>query len=62
MPSIEAMEIVNKLFSGSKDLSTEVDDAMKAFSADAIEAKKQEIAAKFFNPEEENDEADHGND
>jgi len=62
MPSIEAMEIVNKLFSGSKDLSTEVDDAMKAFSADALEAKKKEISAKFFNPDEENDEADHGND
>ena len=64
MPSIEALEIVNKLFSGSKDLSAEVDDAMKAVSVGALERKKQEIAKTFLQPEEETeeDETDYGND
>ena len=47
MPSVHAMDIVNKLFSGSKDLSAEVDDAMKAMSADALEQKRKEIASDF---------------
>lgn len=63
MPSVHAMDIVNKLFSGSKDLSAEVDDAMKAMSADALEAKRKEIASDFLKPEEETtDETDHGTD
>ena len=45
MPSVDAMNIVNKLFSGSKDLGSEVDVAMKAMTADALEAKKKEIGA-----------------
>jgi hypothetical protein len=64
MPSVDAMNIVNKIFSGSKDLSNEVDVAMKTISTDAFEAKKREIAANWMNPEptEENDETDYGND
>jgi hypothetical protein len=63
MPSVHAMDIVNKLFSGSKDLSAEVDDAMKAMSADALEQKRKEIASDFLKPEEETtDETDHGTD
>tara|TARA_E500000331_G_C16778053_1_gene506834 strand:+ start:174 stop:380 length:207 start_codon:yes stop_codon:yes gene_type:complete len=68
MPSDVAMDVVNKLFSGSKDLSTEVDKAMMAFSADAIDAKKKEMAKSFLDtppePEEEQstDETDNGTD
>tara|TARA_B100000029_G_scaffold362260_1_gene355315 strand:- start:2283 stop:2489 length:207 start_codon:yes stop_codon:yes gene_type:complete len=68
MPSDVAMNIVNKLFTGSKDLSTEVDKAMMAVSATAIDAKKQEMAKSFLDtppePEEEisTDETDNGND
>lgn len=64
MPSVDAMNIVNKIFSGSKDLSSEVDLAMKSISADAFDAKKKEIAANWMNPEptEETDETDYGND
>jgi hypothetical protein len=64
MPSVDAMNIVNKIFSGSKDLSSEVDVAMKTASADALEARKKEIAANWMNlePTEETDETDYGND
>tara|TARA_B100000927_G_scaffold202330_2_gene163933 strand:+ start:1363 stop:1557 length:195 start_codon:yes stop_codon:yes gene_type:complete len=64
MPSIQAQEIVNKIFSGNKDLSSEVDDAMKAVTADALEAKKKEIAGGWMKPEttEEPNETDHGTD
>ena len=59
------MDIVNKLFTGSKDLSKEVDVALKAMTADALEAKK-DIAGNWMDPaktpEEETDETDHGND
>ena len=37
MPSIGAMEIVNKLFSGSKDVSSEVNDAMNTMTVAALE-------------------------
>ena len=40
MASVDAMDIVNKLFTGSKDLSKEVDVALKAMTADALEAKE----------------------
>ena len=40
MPSVGAMEIVNKLFSGSKDVSSEVADAMNTMTAAAIEQQK----------------------
>ena len=56
MPSIGAMEIVNKLFSGSKDVSSEVDDAMNTKTAAAIEQQKVEIAKNFLNEPEETEE------
>ena len=64
MPSVDAMNIVNKLFSGSKDLGSEVDVAMKAMTADALEAKKKEIGANWMKPETEEttDETDYGTD
>jgi|TARA_B100000035_G_scaffold167035_1_gene142497 hypothetical protein len=66
MASVDAMDIVNKLFTGSKDLSKEVDVALKAMTADALEAKKKDIAGNWMDPaktpEEETDETDHGND
>ena len=64
MPSIQAKEIVYKLFSENKDLSSEVDDVMKAMTADALEAKKKEIAGDWMKPEtqEEPNETDHGTD
>ena len=61
MPSIGAMEIVNKLFSGSKDVSTEVNDAMNTMTVAALEKQKTEIAKNFLNvPEETPNETDNG--
>ena len=40
MPSVPAKEIVDKLFSNKKDLSSEVNDAMMAISAEKLEAEK----------------------
>ena len=61
MPSIGAMEIVNKLFSGSKDVSTEVNDAMNTMTVNALEKQKTEIAKNFLNePEETPNETDSG--
>lgn len=61
MPSIGAMEIVNKLFSGSKDVSTEVNDAMNTMTVNALEKQKTEIAKNFLNePEETPNETDNG--
>ena len=56
MPSIGAMEIVNKLFSGSKDVSTEVNDAMNTMTVNALEKQKTEIAKNFLNEPEEKSE------
>ena len=57
MPSIGAMEIVNKLFSGSKDVSSEVNDAMNTMTVAALEKQKTEIAKNFLNePEEKSEE------
>ena len=61
MPSIGAMEIVNKLFSGSKDVSTEVNAAMNTMTVNALEKQKTEIAKNFLNePEETPNETDNG--
>lgn len=61
MPSIGAMEIVNKLFSGSKDVSSEVNDAMNTMTVAALEKQKTEIAKNFLNePEETPNETDNG--
>ena len=68
MPSIPATEIVDKLFSGNKDLSSEVNDAMMAISAEKLEAEKKAIAANWLKPEEQPetevtpDETDKGTD
>ena len=56
MPSVGAMEIVNKLFSGSKDVSSEVADAMNTMTAAAIEQQKVEIAKNFLHEPEESEE------
>ena len=67
MPSVPAKEIVDKLFS-NKDLSSEVNDAMMAISAEKLEAEKKAIAATWLQPEEETqdevtpDETDNGTD
>lgn len=53
MPTDAALDIVNALFAGQKDLSDYVDTAMKAVAADAIDDKKKEMGAKLFNPEPE---------
>ena len=68
MPSLPAKEIVDKLFSNNKDLSSEVNDAMMAISAEKLEAEKKAIAANWLKPEEETqdevtpDETDNGTD
>lgn len=75
MPTDAALDIVNALFAGQKDLSDYVDTAMKAVAVDAIDAKKKEMGAKLFSndepdseeeteePEEETtDETDQGRD
>ena len=48
MPSVAAKEIINKLFSGNKDLGNEVNDAMMALSADTLEAEKKSIAKDWL--------------
>ena len=68
MPSVPAKEFVDKLFSNNKDLSSEVNDAMMAISAEKLEAEKKAIAATRLKPEEETqdevtpDETDNGTD
>lgn len=52
MPTDAALDIVNALFAGQKDLSDYVDTAMKAVAVDAIDAKKKEIGAKMFRDDE----------
>tara|TARA_B100000530_G_C15833105_1_gene438201 strand:- start:115 stop:309 length:195 start_codon:yes stop_codon:yes gene_type:complete len=64
MPSVAAKEIINKLFSGKKDLGNEVNDAMMALSADTLEAEKKSIAKDWLkDPTQETpDETDNGTD
>ena len=64
MPSVAATEIINKLFSGNKDLGNEVNDAMMALSADTLEAEKKSIAKDWLkDPTQETpDETDNGAD
>ena len=64
MPSVAAKEIINKLFSGNKDLGKEVNDAMMALSADTLEAEKKSIAKDWLkDPTQETpDETDNGTD
>ena len=64
MPSVAATEIINKLFSGNKDLGNEVNDAMMALSADRLDAEKKTIAKDWLkDPTQETpDETDNGAD
>ena len=64
MPSVAAKEIINKLFSGKKDLENEVNDAMMALSADRLDAEKMTIAKDWLkDPTQETpDETDNGAD
>ena len=64
MPSVAATEIINKLFSGNKDLENKVNDAMMALSADKLDAEKKTIAKDWLkDPTQETpDETDNGAD
>ncbi len=70
MPTQSALEIVNALFAGQKDLSDYVDSAMKVVAVDQIDAKKQEVGSSMFKepdetdtpPEETTDETDQRGD
>ena len=64
MPSVAAKEIINKLFSGKKDLENEVNDAMMALSADKLDAEKKTIAKDWLKAptQETPDETDNGAD
>ena len=64
MPSVAAKEIINKLFSGKKDLENEVNDAMMALSADKLDAEKKTIAKDWLKgpTQETPDETDNGAD
>jgi hypothetical protein len=53
MPTDSALDIVNALFAGQKDLSDFVDTAMKNVAVDQIDAKKKEMGAKLFAPQED---------
>ena len=58
MPTQSALDIVNALFAGQKDLSDYVDAAMKTVAVDQIDAKKQEIGSSMFNDPEETPEVE----
>lgn len=75
MPSQAALDIVNSLFAGQKDVSDYVDTRMKELAFDSIDAMKKDVGAKLFGSQEETeeeeteddteettDETDHGND
>ena len=50
MPSQSALDIVNSLFAGQKDLSDYVDTQMKSLAMDTIGDMKKEVGAKMFAP------------
>jgi len=50
MPSQSALDIVNSLFAGQKDLSDYVDTQMKSLAMDTIGDMKKEVGAKMFQP------------
>jgi hypothetical protein len=53
MPTQSALDIVNAIFAGQRDLSDYVDTGMKLAAFDQIADKKKEIGAKVFAPEPE---------
>ena len=58
MPTQSALEIVNALFAGQKDLSDYVDSAMKVVAVDQIDAKKQEVGSSMFKEPDETPEVE----
>ena len=58
MPTQSALDIVNALFAGQKDLSDYVDAAMKTVAVDQIDTKKQEIGQNMFKEPEETPEVE----
>ena len=58
MPTQSALEIVNALFAGQKDLSDYVDSAMKVVAVDQIDAKKQEVGSSMFKDPDESPEVE----
>lgn len=67
MPTQPALDIVNALFAGQKDLSDYVDTAMKTVAVDQLDNKKQDIGKQMFAtpenpPEETSNETDQGGD
>jgi hypothetical protein len=58
MPTQSALEIVNALFAGQKDLSDYVDSAMKIVAVDQIDAKKQEVGSSMFKDPDESPEVE----
>lgn len=56
MPTQSALDIVNALFAGQKDLSDYVATAMNSVALDALEDKKKEVGAQMFAPPESEEE------
>ena len=50
MPSEPALDIVNSVFAGQKDLSDYVDSRMKELAVDSIEDLKKDIGKAMFAP------------
>lgn len=50
MPSQNALDIVNTVFGGGKDLSDYVDSRMKELAMDSIDSMKQEVGKTMFAP------------
>ena len=51
MPTQAAMDIVNSVFAGQKDISDYVAQGIETTAVDAIDAKKQEIGKQMFEPQ-----------
>lgn len=58
MPTQAALDIVNALFAGQKDLSDFVAAGMKDAAMSAIDAKKVEVGKSFMNPSDEEEEGE----
>jgi len=56
MPTQAALDIVNALFAGQKDLSDYVAQGMSDAAMSAIDAKKVEVGKSFMASQEEDDE------
>ena len=58
MPSEPALDIVNSVFAGQKDLSDYVDSRMKELAVDSIETLKKDIGNSMFAPTPDEPEAE----